>query len=626
MNFRLLARLLGILSVLVGFFMLLSLVWALPNFGQQTDARITNRQFEWNGFQGLLASCVICWLLGGLLWYFGRHARGKIYRKEAMAVVGLSWVIATLLGAFPYILSGTSRGPSIRIIEKPREAVLVVAPRAEFWKSWELLDQLKPDERKVLKTIVQGGGIGVAKAALIRSSGVSNAEAVFDQLRAFPALAPWLLAPGEETNAPADRSSHYRMRWMKMGLIDSMFEAQSGFSTTGATVLCELEDPQLVPRCILFWRASTHFLGGLGIIVLFVVLLGQGSAGKALMRAEMPGPTQENIVSRMQHTAWLFATIYVALNLILIVILKVLGMSVFDSICHSFATMATGGFSTYNASLGHFARNLPNVHGQAIEYVVIVFMILAGTNFTLLFLVSIGQPGKLLADPEWRTYIWIMAVVTALVLMFGYLGGDADFDNFEKAFRNSAFQVVSVMTTTGFGTCNFDSWSQFSRSLLLFVMFIGACAGSTAGGLKVIRCLLVAKILGIEMEQSFRPKVVGVLRLGGKPVDEKSLRHSILVYFSLIAILVALSLLFVMMTEPQTTWGMDDREKLLDSSSAVISTINNIGPGLGIVGATQNYSNFSFLNKTLFIWLMMLGRLEVFPILVLFVPGFWRDH
>jgi trk system potassium uptake protein TrkH len=626
MNFRLLARLLGILSVLIGFFMLLSLFWAYPNIGRHTDIRISNPQFEWSGFQGLLASCVICWALGGLLWYYGRDANGKIYRKEAMAVVGLSWVVATLLGAFPYILSGTCRGPSIRIIEQPRPAVLVVAYRPEFWRSWELLDRLEPDEFKVLKTIVNARATGVAKTALIRISGVDKAEAVFGKLRSHRELAPWLIAPGEEIDAPADRSSHFRMRWMRMGLIDSMFEAQSGFSTTGATVLCELEDPQLVPRCILFWRASTHFLGGLGIIVLFVVLLGQGSAGKALMLAEMPGPTQENIVSRMQHTAWLFAAIYVALNLILIVILKVLGMSMFDSICHSFATMATGGFSTYNASLGHFARNLPDVQGQAIEYVVIIFMILAGTNFTLLFLVSIGQPGKLLADPEWRTYIGIMAAVTGLVVVFGFLSGGSDFDTLEKAFRNSAFQVVSVMTTTGFGTCDFDSWSEFSRSLLLFIMFIGGCAGSTAGGLKVIRCLLVVKILGIEIEQSFRPKVVGVLRLGGKPVDEKSLRHSILVYFTLVAILVAISLLFVMMTEPKTTWGIDDSDKLLDSSSAVISTLNNIGPGLGIVGATQNYSNFSFLNKTLFIWLMMLGRLEVFPILVLFMPGFWRDH
>lgn len=626
MNVRLLAKLLGILSMLIGFFMLLSLAWAFPNLGRHTDVRIVNAQFEWDGFWGLLSSSVICWACGGLLWYYGRNADRKIYRKEAMAVVGLSWVLATLLGAFPYILSGTSRGPSIRVFEQPQPVVFVVTARPKFWKTWEAVDGFTPDQFKVLSAIVHASAKGITRADLSRASGVRNVREVVEQLKARAEFEDKLIFPGEETDAPADRSSHFRMKWIRMGLIDSMFEAQSGFSTTGATVLCELEDPYLVPRSILFWRASTHFLGGLGIIVLFVVLLGQGSAGKALMRAEMPGPTHDNTTSKIQHTAWLFAGIYVILNLVLVVILKVLGMSMFDSICHAFATMATGGFSTYNASLGHFAANLPDVHGRAIEYVVTVFMILAGTNFTLLFLVSIGMPGKLFADSEWRAYIWIIVVVTALVCVSGYSRQDKDFETIEMAFRNGVFQTVSVITTTGYGTSDFDSWNQSSRSLLLFLMFIGGCAGSTGGGMKVIRHVLFVKILGIEIEQSFRPKVVRALRLGGKPVEEKNLRHSILVYFSLIATLVVLCTLFVMMTEPVSTWGIDNSDELLDSSSAVISTLNNIGPGLGTVGATENYSNFSFLNKTLFIWLMMLGRLEIFPILVLFAPGFWRDH
>ena len=175
-----------------------------------------------------------------------------------------------------------------------------------------------------------------------------------------------------------------------MNIIDAMFEAQSGFSTTGATVLSDLEDPYLVPRSILFWRASTHFLGGLGIIVLFVVLLGQGSAGKALMRTEVPGPTHDTPAARIQHNAWLFASMYVGLNVVLAMILLVLGMSPLDAICHSFATMATGGFSTYNASLGHF-DSLPGINGTSVDYVVIVFMVLAGTNFTL--------PGSLFVRP-----------------------------------------------------------------------------------------------------------------------------------------------------------------------------------------------------------------------------------
>jgi len=624
MNFRLLLKLLGILSLLFGFFMLLSLAWANPNYGFHTDKRIASRQFEWGGFEALAISALVCWALGGLLLFLGRRAEHKLYRKEAMAVVGLSWILATVLGSLPYMLSGTCRGPSVRVFSD-RTVMVSVSP-FQFWESWERVEGISRDEFKVLKAVVNTSARGLTDSQLVNESGDIDAVAAFDRLSKIPQLSKWLVFPGEELNAAADRSSHFRLRWVPMGFVDSMFEAQSGFSTTGATVLCDLEDPQLVPRCILFWRASTHFLGGLGIIVLFVVLLGQGSAGKALMRTEMPGPTQETAWSKMQHTAWLFAAIYVVLNLILAIIFKVLGMSMFDSICHAFATMATGGFSTYNASLGHFARNLPEVSGQAIEYVVILFMILAGTNFTLLFLVCIGQPRKLFADSEWKTYIGIMVVVSVTIVGFGYLSQDTDFETGERALRRGVFQVVSVMTTTGFGTSDFDSWNQFSRCLFLCLMFIGGCSGSTGGGMKVIRHLLFVKILGLEIEKSFRPKVVGILRLGGKPVEEPTLRHSILVYFCLIGILFVSSLLFVVMTEPDATWGIDNTNKLLDSSSAVASTLNNIGPGLGIVGATQNYADFSALNKSVFIFLMMLGRLEIFPVLVLFAPGFWRDH
>ena len=315
---------------------------------------------------------------------------------------------------------------------------------------------------------------------------------------------------------------------------------------------------------------------------------------------------------------------YVGLNVALAVILKVLGMSLFDAICHSFATMATGGFSTYNASLGHFIAEGAN--GQAIEYVVILFMILAGANFTLLFLVLVGNPLQLVKDIEFRTYGLIILSATAAIMFFGMRAGDADFVNWECSFRNGLFQVVSILTTTGYGTADFDQWNSFSRALLLMLMFIGGCAGSTGGGMKVIRHILFIKILRMEVEGSFQPKEVKLLKLGGKATDDQTLRHSILVYFSLIGMLFVFGFLFVMTFEPDVTWGINPSNKLLDSASAVTATLNNIGPGLGVVGATQNYSNFSFLSKSLFIWLMMLGRLEIFPILVLFAPRFWRDQ
>ncbi|MEM7785082.1 MAG: TrkH family potassium uptake protein, partial [Planctomycetota bacterium] len=413
------------------------------------------------------------------------------------------------------------------------------------------------------------------------------------------------------------------LAWVQMGLVDSMFESQSGFSTTGATVLNDLEDPFLVPHCILFWRSSTHFLGGLGIIVLFVVLLGQGSAGKALMRTEVPGPTQDSFNARMQHAAWRFAAMYIGLNVVLAVILKLLGMSLFDAICHSFATMATGGFSTYNSSLGHFMQA---GSGPFIEYTVILFMILAGANFTLLLMVLLGHPSQLLKDIEFRTYGGIILVSTLLLILFGAVFADQDFSTIESSFRNGLFQVVSVLTTTGFGTADFDRWNDFSRFLLLMLMFVGGCAGSTGGGMKVIRHILFVKILRMEIEHSFQPKEVRLLKIGGRPADDQTLRHSILVYFSLVFLLLLIALTIVVALESTYTWEADSSNKLIDSSSAVISTLNNIGPGLGVVGATENYSNFNQISKLVFIVCMMLGRLEIFPILVLFSPRFWRDQ
>ena len=624
MNLKLLFRQLGILSLLMGFFMLASLLWANPRYNYLTDASLQYSRFEVEGFRGLMYSTFISALVGVILLLAGRKAEGKLFRKEAMAVVGLSWILATILGALPFVLSGTYRGPSIRVYEESNQAY-VVAPRYLLWQTWQKVD-LSEQETSVLAAIVSQSAKGMSGSRLRTITGDMTASSVFEDLANHELLAKWLIAPGQgDRLAPADRASNYRIRWVRMSFIDAMFESQSGFSTTGATVLSDLQDPYLVPRCILFWRASTHFLGGLGIIVLFVVILGQGSAGKALMRAEVPGPTQDSSSARTQHTAWLFTAMYVGLNIILAIVLYLQGLSPIDAVCHSFATMATGGFSTYNASLGHFA-SLPNVNGMAIEYTVILFMILAGTNFTLLALCLFAQPKQLFGDIEFRTYIGIIVASTVAIVVIGMVNGDRDFESVGSAFRYGLFQVVSIITTTGYGTSDFDSWNHFSRGLLLLLMFVGGCAGSTGGGMKVIRHVLFTKILGIELEHAFHPKVVRLLRIGGKPVDNDNLRHTILVYFALILMLFSIAFLVVLSFEPDATWGAHSEHKLIDSASAVASTLNNIGPGLGTVGATQNYGHFGDISKSLFIFLMMLGRLEIFPILVLLVPKFWRDQ
>jgi trk system potassium uptake protein TrkH len=538
LNFPLLFRVLGTICLLIGGSMSFSLPFAIPALANRTDLEPA-ASFEVHGAKALLMSMVICVVVGGGMRVLGRrHCGGPLYQKEAMAIVGLSWVLATVLGALPFYLSGTCT----------REGVPVT-------------------------------------------------------------------------------------------FIDAMFESQSGFSTTGATILTDLESAESVPHCILFWRSWTHFLGGLGIVVLFVAILGQGSAGKAMMRAEMPGPTKEGSMPRMQHTALIFAAIYVGLNVVLAIIYKLEGMTVFDALCHAFGTMATGGFSTYNASLGHF-------DSSSIEYTTIVFMILSGTSFTLLYLALVGGPNRLLRDVEFRTFMGIIAVVTVGVIFFGIRAGDEGFDTFAGSLRYGFFQVVSVLTTTGYGTADFDGWNNFSRGILLLLMFVGGCAGSTGGGLKVIRHILFYKILRLEIEKAHRPRVVRFIRVGGSTVDDPNLPHGIVVYFSMILAIFVFSWLLLVTFEPSSTWGFDQQleagafpasgeldeqleqntldEKLLDSASAVAATLNNIGPGLGVVGATQNYAGFSQGAKLLFVWLMMLGRVEVFCVLVLFFPSFWR--
>lgn len=627
MNVRLLCKQLGLLAMLIGAFMILSLPWAAPAFGQRFGLN-DHQAFEYRGFWALVASTVVCFAVGYGLYLVGRKSKGKLYRKEAMAIVGLSWILATVLGALPYLLSQTHRGPSVRVFTQEDAPQVIKNFGFQFNSVWRPLQPLDQDQFKVVEALCdsRANARGLNRRRLVEYSGVDNAVQVFHSLQENPEWSRVLIGPGEDARlVPADRANTFRIRWVKMTVIDALFESQSGFSTTGASVLSDLEDDHLVPYCILFWRSSTHFLGGLGIIVLFVVILGQGSAGKALMRTEVPGPTQEGATARMQHTAWVFAAIYSALNVVLAGILVVIGISPFDAICHAFGTMATGGFSTYNSSLGHFAE-WDATRGIMIEYVVTIFMILAGTNFMLLYFCLLRKPGKLFSDIEWRTYIGIILVVTSLVVVFGMATADTGFDSVSSSIRYGLFQVVSIVTTTGYGTNDFDQWNNFGRGAILLLMFVGGCAGSTGGGMKVIRHVMFAKILRLEIEHTYHPRVVRVLRIGGQTVDDQPLRRAILVYFGVIFALFILSWLFVIALEPNLTFGAADDNKLIDSASAVASTLNNIGPGLGTVGATENYGHFSGMTKLLFVWLMMLGRLEIFPIIVLFFPSFWRDQ
>lgn len=624
MNLRIVCKMLGIISLLMGVMMLFSLPWAFPWLGHHT---MTSKEyfasetlhFEGRGALALLESMLICIGVGLLLLWIGRQKVARLYRKEAMAVVGLSWILSSVLGALPFYLCGTARGPSIRLTgaEQP---VLISRFNWTVWAAWEEVEEpLTSEEYVVVRALVEdgNGAYGLTLEELTNATALDDPVSVIEALKKkAPAWQKLLIEP-EQESWPKDRVDRYRIRWVNMGIFDSIFEAQSGFSTTGATVISDLEDPHLVPHCILFWRSSTHFLGGLGIIVLFVAILGQGNAGKALMRAEMPGPTKDGSTARMQHTALRFAVIYCGLTGILTVAYCLSGMNLFDSLCHSFGTMATGGFSTYNASMGQFDSSV-------IDYITTFFMILAGTNFTLLYFSMTGNPLRLFRDLEFRTYVILIFALALAIVIVGYSAGYPKFSDLFQALRYGLFQVVSILTTTGYGTADFDQWRPFGRGVILVLMFIGGCAGSTGGGIKIVRHILFVKILRLEVEKSFHPRVVRQLWIGGSLVEDQDLRQSIMIYFGLIMIIFASSWLLVVIAEPSSTWGNDSSDKLIDSASAVAATLNNIGPGIGTVGPTQNYGHFSGISKGLFVLLMMLGRLEVFPILVLFFPRFWR--
>ena len=643
MNYRVVSYFLSIVCFFVAAAMSFCCLFAFPWLGHRSNEDYSTLSFEADGVRGLLCSVVVSLIAGLLLrhWAKGEKKDG-LYRKEAMATVGLSWVIVTVLGGLPYMIASVKYAPAIRL--ESQQYAEIYEHNYHWRQNWESYNpNLSDDQYQLLNSAINDPekpsvGMTLEQLAAVNELSLESVQQTVESLENLAGISKKLIVDGEISEA----STLVRVEWIRMGIGDSMFESQSGFSTTGATVISKLEDPGFVPHCILFWRITTHFLGGLGIIVLFVVLLGGSSAGKALMRAEMPGPTKEGNTPRMQHAAWRFGGLYIALNTGLTILLS-FEMNLFDALCHAFGTMATGGFSTYDTSVGAF-------QSAYVDYTITIFMILAGTNFALLYLLVVLKAGnesrlvrwknqikQVFKDTELRVYLSIIFVVTLFVMLYGLSYGDWDLPDdtadttvmvkFMRSIRYGLFQVVAIITTTGFGTHDFNEWNQFGRALLLGLMFIGGCAGSTGGGMKVIRHILFVKILRQEVEHLYHPNVVMPLKLGGETFDDKDMRRGILAYFGFIAILCMGTWLLIMAVEPDTTWHQNDLEnKIVDNSSAVIATLNNIGPGLGIVGATSNYGAYSPFSKIVFTWLMMLGRLEIFSILILLSPAFWLSR
>lgn len=381
---------------------------------------------------------------------------------------------------------------------------------------------------------------------------------------------------------------------------DAFFETISGFTTTGASILSDIES---VPKGLLFWRAMTHWIGGMGIIVLSLAILPLlGIGGMQLFAAESPGPTFDKIHPKVKETAKRLWAIYVLLTFVEVGFLMLGKMPLFDAICHAFATMATGGFSTQNASVADYSNY--------IQYVIIVFMILAGTNFSLHFYWMSGRAKQVWKNEEFRFYMAIIFVATLIISIGLIFSLDIAA---EKAFRDALFQVVSILTTTGFVTADYLLWSPALWLVLFLLFFVGGSAGSTGGGVKVTRILLLIKNSLLELKRLVHPNAIIPARLNGKPVPQ-NIVFVVISFFLIYVTIFAFSVVILV------AMGLD----FTSAIGASASSLGNIGPALGSVGPIENYAHLPHVSKWFLSFLMLLGRLELFTILIIFSPTFWR--
>lgn len=379
--------------------------------------------------------------------------------------------------------------------------------------------------------------------------------------------------------------------------LDALFEAVSGFTTTGSSILTDVE---ALSKSMLFWRSFTHWIGGMGVLVFMMAVLplAGGGGDLHLMKAESPGPNVSKLVPRSSKTARILYGIYLALTVLEIFILLFGGMSLFESVTIAFGTAGTGGFGVLNSSIASYSTFCQST--------ITVFMILFGINFNIYFLLLCKKFKDALKSEEVWTYLAIMfSAIVVIALNIRDM-----FASFSEAFHHSAFQVSSVMTTTGFATADFNQWPELSRIIMLGVMCVGACAGSTGGGLKVSRLIILLKSARREFRRISHPRSVKIITFDGNRLSDDTIRNTF-AYFFIYVMIFAASVLVVSL----------DNFDFTTTVTSVIATLNNIGPGLNMVGATGNYSEFSFLSKLVLISDMLLGRLEIFPLLFLFAPS-----
>ncbi len=488
MNYRFLSRLLGFIFGALGGAFLVCLAIALlhrDDPGEPTAIR---------GFQ---VSAAAAFIIGGALWLLGRGATPRMFRKEALCLVGIGWILASLMGAVPYVL-------------------------------------------------------------------------IMDGCR----------------------------------LSDALFESSSGITTTGASVFTGFEE---WPRSLLFWRQFSQWIGGIGIVVFFVAILGfLGAGGKILFTNESSAKTADFHHGRIQSVVARLFFLYIGISAACFASLRLAGMDWYDAVCHAFTTVSTAGFSTRSDSIAAF-------NSPGIEWVMIVFMILGSISFFFHLLILRREWRPAGKNTEVIAYLFILLAASAVVA--GLLVFDGNENGIHEPVRTAVFQVVSIASTSGFGTADYDQWPVFGRAVLLVLMIIGGCAASTAGGAKVIRIVVATKICFTHVEKSFRSNVVRPIIANGKPIDSGT-RENILIYLVLLGLIAMGGVIVFSLLEPNIS--------LEGSISSVVSCFFNIGPGFAEIGPTENYGSLGDASKILLSLLMIMGRIELFAVLVLFLPTLWK--
>lgn len=400
-------------------------------------------------------------------------------------------------------------------------------------------------------------------------------------------------------------------------ITNAFFETLSGYSTTGSSILTDIES---LPKGILFWRSATHWIGGMGIIVLTIAILPLlGIGGMQLFMAEAPGPSTDKLHPRISDTAKRLWLIYVSLTLTEFLLLKVAGMTWFDAINHAMATMSTGGFSTKNASLAHY-NGMPMV-----QYIVIAFMFIAGTNFVLSYFALKGKVKRIFQSEEFKYYFFGILILSSLVAVLIIFFQDPNlsttidhpmvYGKTESAIRHALFSVISVVTTTGFVSADFTMWSFFATGIFFALFFVGGSAGSTSGGVKIVRHIVMLKNSFLEFKKALHPNAIVPVRYDGKTVSQT-------IVFNIISFFIIYMCIFVVSSTILTFFGLD----FISALGAAASSLGNIGPAIGSVSPVDNYAHLSTGAKWFCSFLMLIGRLELFTVLILFSPFFWRKN